>query len=968
MSVKLKFVSPADGRGVTRSRSFAGFSPLASTKSRNYTVCGTSVRSKMSPVKSVKVYPPLHKGSGGMVPQPQQVEKIVRALRRGLNEYLELRQIELDFLTSQQKDTKRNSRLAFLYDLDKQTRSIERYIRKLEFHISKVEELYESYCLHRRLRDGASSMKQAFSSSSRSTKASRESLVELHRNFKECTEDMCILEGALETHLGEFYIRMKGLVGFARLCPGDQYEVFLKLGHQKWKLKGKIEADDRQLWDEEEVVFVPYLHENFEIKVTELRGLMTILVGTVTCDTASFFSARTQIMIVDITELGTIKLKLEVLWDPFDSGENYSYYGTTNKFSLGSRKASVYSWTPPNSPNFREKYYISVLQHRRDSPDMLSLIANEIHGYSMLSLLTNGSCKSHSRTTIHDKSETLESVSVEAERAETSFEILDSETVPLTTSEFVPTDERKQGQSAQQRGYQTPDILKQSAINHRHQTTSVTQPVLNKDAIGQSHLKKHHLNHNLSVNNTCTQNTTFVSNHGLKVDGAAYCIGKLLLEVLEKLKTPQEQWKELWCLEHQLLYIKASLKSKVLQQRSSSMESLTVETALDSFNFLDTQFSDDLSSLGSIRLRNTPTGTLHEGTLRNFGMLKDSLASGLRVPEELPLTTENDNVDMTLMIHLQVCNRLLQELASTKLANSVQNIVEELSHQTEVFEKLYAIYLEKAGNVKSAADVVPKTRKLKSALKFWNECTYSGTPLYCTADRMERRFLLNFKGKIKTKYHSYIDKVFKRFVEQISTSCGLLSSSAFPDVITLFQFCRYLNKRCAMGVAEQLDRLAKEVSLIEALQSPGRLKTLKKLKGKQISQLQPLHQTLKLLCALQLEENVRVSKAAKMGLLKASANRFFREKGVVYYTSLLKDRDVRLQQAACLALKLLKGVESIDEIASLCQSEDEDVRNAAREAVLSFGEKGRLAFEKMDKICCELQASLQEPETEITIL
>ncbi|XP_043945889.1 RIPOR family member 3 isoform X5 [Protopterus annectens] len=704
MSVKLKFVSPADGRGVTRSRSFAGFSPLASTKSRNYTVCGTSVRSKMSPVKSVKVYPPLHKGSGGMVPQPQQVEKIVRALRRGLNEYLELRQIELDFLTSQQKDTKRNSRLAFLYDLDKQTRSIERYIRKLEFHISKVEELYESYCLHRRLRDGASSMKQAFSSSSRSTKASRESLVELHRNFKECTEDMCILEGALETHLGEFYIRMKGLVGFARLCPGDQYEVFLKLGHQKWKLKGKIEADDRQLWDEEEVVFVPYLHENFEIKVTELRGLMTILVGTVTCDTASFFSARTQIMIVDITELGTIKLKLEVLWDPFDSGENYSYYGTTNKFSLGSRKASVYSWTPPNSPNFREKYYIS----------------------------------------------------------------------------------------------------------------------------------------------------------------------------------------------------------KVLQQRSSSMESLTVETALDSFNFLDTQFSDDLSSLGSIRLRNTPTGTLHEGTLRNFGMLKDSLASGLRVPEELPLTTENDNVDMTLMIHLQVCNRLLQELASTKLANSVQNIVEELSHQTEVFEKLYAIYLEKAGNVKSAADVVPKTRKLKSALKFWNECTYSGTPLYCTADRMERRFLLNFKGKIKTKYHSYIDKVFKRFVEQISTSCGLLSSSAFPDVITLFQFCRYLNKRCAMGVAEQLDRLAKEVSLIEALQSPGRLKTLKKLKGKQISQLQPLHQTLKLLCALQLEENVRVSKAAKMGLLKASANRFFREKGVVYYTSLLKDRDVRLQQAACLALKLLK--------------------------------------------------------------
>lgn len=173
------------------------------------------------------------------------------------------------------------------------------------------------------------------------------------------------------------------------------FQVFVRLGRQKWRLKGKIESDDSQTWDEEEKIFIPNLHEKFEIKVwcimvglealgsqgfaasllgyqgllkileqfsvpggdrgsqsrarvgfavsrsplavplpvqvfwdclvrehwvfvslqvTELRGLATILVGVVTCDSISFFSTKPQAILVDITELGTIKLRLEVLW------------------------------------------------------------------------------------------------------------------------------------------------------------------------------------------------------------------------------------------------------------------------------------------------------------------------------------------------------------------------------------------------------------------------------------------------------------------------------------------------------------------------------------------------------------------------------------------------------------------------------------------------------------------------------
>lgn len=57
----------------------------------------------------------------------------------------------------------------------------------------------------------------------------------------------------------------------------------------------------------------------------------------------------------------------------------------------------------------------------------------------------------------------------------------------------------------------------------------------------------------------------------------------------------------------------------------------------------------------------------------------------------------------------------------------------------------------------------------------------------------------------------------------------------------------------------------------------------------------------------------------------------------MFYTDALSDCDARLQQAACLALKNLRAVESIEQVAHLCQSETEEVRNAARETTLSFG-------------------------------
>ncbi|XP_010119731.1 PREDICTED: LOW QUALITY PROTEIN: protein FAM65C [Chlamydotis macqueenii] len=942
MSVKLTFVSPGEGGGISRSCSFTGFSTVQSRKLAK-SLSRSSVRSRMS-LKSSKAYNSLQKGGVIWDPKPLQVKKIFEALKKGLNEYLEAHQAELDYLSGRHKDTKRSSRLAFYYDLDKQIRSVERYIRKLEFHISKVEELYEAYCIQCRLRDGATNMKHAFSLSP-STKASRESLVELYKNFQECTEDMCFIEGALEVHLGEFHLKMKGLVGFARLCPGDQYEVFVRLGRQKWRLKGKIETDDSQTWDEEEKIFIPNLHEKFEIKVTELRGLATILVGVVTCDSINFFTTKPQAIIVDITELGTIKLQLEVLWNPFDTENLFLSPGTTAKFSVGSRKSSLYNWTPPNTPSFREKYYLSVLQRRQSQGGVI----DEAQPPSILSYLAACDFEVHGKSKPHSPAEASEADSFSSEDQKgaesiTTTPALDHRTLSSVIIQEPCAEERQLPLSS----HTTLDILKKtpcvdgfpnntSSFLNRHRGS--------RDSFNQTR------NRRLTEQEDISQKSLNAANN-LKLDGHTKSIDKTLQEVLNLLKSHDVGQAQLEKLEYQVSSLRDKLKVKTLHKHSS-MESLMVETVLESFDFLNADYSaDELSLFGSVRTASIST--------YNDNMVQ-SLSCDVRT-ETRDVTTGDDSLDTLLITHLKLCKDLLQKLKSPNVAQVVQeSILEEVSEQTRVLGDVLDMSVE---------EIIQKIKKKKHYLKMWSDLAEPGSILFASAERFRHALKYTLTLKVKEKYPGQLEAVWQRLLEQIITCDGLLPSLYLQtEPVTLFQFYSYLEKHHIISLEKHLGKLAKEVMLIEELQCPGRLKTLKKLKGKRLNKLQPLPQTLRLLGLLQLDDNHRgVSKAATSCLSRAAANKNFREKALFFYTDILGDCDARLQQAACLALKNLRGVESIEQVAHLCQSETEEVRNAARETTLSFGEKGRQAFEKMDRICCELRETVQqEAEIEITV-
>ncbi|KFW77505.1 Protein FAM65B, partial [Manacus vitellinus] len=366
---------------INRSQSFAGVNSSADRPFRNLSPFTPTVSRKTGSRVS-RMFSMSHKSPPPKVPQPNRLDEVYEALKKGLTAYLEVHQLELEKLSTQIRESKRNSRLGFLYDLDKQVKSIERFLRRLEFHASKIDELYEAYCIQRRLRDGAHNMVKAYSTGSPGSREARESLAEASKGYKEYTENMCLLENDLESQLGEFHVRMKGLAGFARLCAGDQYEIFMKYGRQRWKLRGRIEVNSKQVWDSEEMVFLPLITEFLSIKVTELKSLANhVVVGNVSCETKDLFAALPQVVAVDINDLGTLKLSLEVTWNPFDKDDQPSAASTVNKAPTVNKRFSTYNQSPPDTPSLREQAFYLLFSLPK-SPER----AADKRGWSLLDI------------------------------------------------------------------------------------------------------------------------------------------------------------------------------------------------------------------------------------------------------------------------------------------------------------------------------------------------------------------------------------------------------------------------------------------------------------------------------------------------------------------------------------------------------------------------------------------------------
>uniref|UniRef100_A0A8C3Y3S0 RHO family interacting cell polarization regulator 1 n=1 Tax=Catharus ustulatus TaxID=91951 RepID=A0A8C3Y3S0_CATUS len=965
---------------INRSQSFAG---VNSSADRPFRWCHlplsclppAGTRDPPALQRVSRMFSMSHKSPPPKVPQPNRLDEVYEALKKGLTAYLEVHQLELEKLSTQIRESKRNSRLGFLYDLDKQVKSIERFLRRLEFHASKIDELYEAYCIQRRLRDGAHNMVKAYSTGSPGSREARESLAEASKGYKEYTENMCLLENELESQLGEFHVRMKGLAGFARLCAGDQYEIFMKYGRQRWKLRGRIEVNSKQVWDSEEMVFLPLVTEFLSIKVTELKSLANhVVVGNVSCETKDLFAALPQVVAVDINDLGTLKLSLEVTWNPFDKDDQPSAASSVNKASTVNKRFSTYNQSPPDTPSLREQAFYNMLRRQEElengtawsissessddssSPQLSSSARHATHkpivqpevqpeepSSRKKDTVANGHVP-YSRTLSHI-SEASVDATMEVKTAESPWE-----PVPSTEdtgmgeqdSQTLPGAAVAAAVAGQDRAIEAKPRASVAWAPSCEEVAGRAEPVQSQAPAQSDYgtgiptaLAQASAEERPTPTPPLPTSTPEVPRGKMVDSGLEEAIG-LLGSALDDYRG---QFPELQPLERELKRLEEMLLQKqgVFLSRASSI-SLTVEHALESFSFLNTSDMED--SEGSEEDRAPSAG---EVGADDTGMCSGSEAS------TDPMSTGNEFLDKALVLHLNNCNRLLLKLGTFgPLRCQEMYALDRLLRESQVLEIVCQLTEERAGAASSAADVVQFSTRKEGVLPLWDLCVEVPNVYTCPVERFLQVLSAQYAAPISEQHPGLADAVCVKLVEDVlNRRLPRRPGSAQSEQVTIFQYWSYFESLGALVLDTYMMELAEEALLAQNLNSDDQDVVLRALKRMPEGRLKK--EGLKALSLLLVEGNSKVVSAVSAQLRSLAENPRFRQRALVCFLEQLEDEEVQTRVAGCAALGCLKAKESIEQLVYLCQTDKEPVREAAKQSLMLCGEDGKSAHRRLEE-------------------
>ncbi|XP_010882169.1 rho family-interacting cell polarization regulator 1 isoform X1 [Esox lucius] len=1058
MSLSVRPARRIISRSITRSQSFAGVNSYDKPY-RNLSVFSTPGITR-KPSRASRMFTLSAKSPPPKVPQPERLDEVYEALKRGLQSYLQVHQIELDGLSRQMRESKRNSRLGFLYELDKQVKVIERFMRRLEFHLSKIDELYEAYCMQRRLRDGANKMVKAYTVSQGSREA-RESLSEANKGYREYTENMCMLESELENQLGEFHVKMKGLAGFARLCAGDTYEIFMKYGRQRWKLRGRIEINSKQVWDSEDMVFLPLITEFLSIKVTELKSLANhVVVGSVSCETKDLFAALPRTVAVDINDLGTIKLSLEVTWNPFDKDDQASAASTVNKPPTVNKRFSTYNQSPPDTPSLREQAFYNMLRRQEDIENGTawsnSSESSDDSSSPQLSLGLRHANKNLVQPEVQVAAPSIE-ISFTPRHTATSTptrsvkpeDVDDETTEPDTGTAAKEEDSGKQvvpnghvrysrslshisensadgvlvdrftGESVQpsevtslQSGISITDIevereesaptpaetkatrelsatpvpatvtVEENRTESRHSSMSVesdtgleavpevelqrTDTVLQQGAFldprpdsppqAQGTEDTYTAHRVLVVE--AEKPGTVVEARPTKVEenqAVDSGVGEALSAVVCSLDDYRGQFPELQVLEQELRLLENTLTGRT-RSRSSSVKSLTVETALGSFDFLNTsdleeedEAEDEKKSVTDSERHSAPGRPSEESAGEDEGCEE----RGWESPSTGPMSTGCRALDQTLVVHLENCSAQLLRLGTFgPLRCGEMYALDRLLRETRVLELIRRVTKEAPGTITQPDEVVPQLEQCQGATSLWRQCAYNGSVYITSTEAFLTTLVEAYTNKLPERGASLADIVFLRLVERIlERKLPKRGSGAGTRMLTLFQFWSYLEAEGVSELDTHITELAEEVWLVESLQSKEQEVLVKALKRPPESSLK--REGLHAVSLLLRDPRGKVSASASSLLRSLADQPRHRERALVSCLELLENESLETRVCGCKALACLKAKESIDQLVYLCRSDKEDVRDAAKQALLVLGEEGKLAHR-------HVETSLQE--------
>uniref|UniRef100_A0AAY4ERG0 FAM65 N-terminal domain-containing protein n=1 Tax=Denticeps clupeoides TaxID=299321 RepID=A0AAY4ERG0_9TELE len=916
MSLSVRPTRRVASRSITRSQSFAGVNSYDKPY-RSLSVFSTPGCTRKTASRSSRMFTLSAKSPPPKVPQPERLDEVYEALKRGLQSYLQVHQAELENLSRQMKESKRNSRL--------QVKVIERFMRRLEFHLSKIDELYEAYCMQRRLRDGANKMVKAYTASTGSREA-RESLSEANKGFKEYTENMCMLESELESQLGEFHIKMKGLAGFARLCAGDQYEIFMKYGRQRWKLKGRIEINGRQVWDSEEMVFLPLITEFLSIKVTELKSLANhVVVGSVSCETKDLFTALPQTVAVDINDLGTIKLSLEVTWNPFDKDDQASTASTVNKAPTVNKRFSTYNQSPPDTPSLREQAFYNMLRRQEEMENGTAWSnSSESSDDSSSPQLSLGMRHAH-------KNLVQPEIQAAAPAIEISFALRESAT--STPTRLVPNGHTRFSRSfshisetsadgaladrAAGEAVEPSEVASLVSVDNdmdRPNRAEASEPSHTAEPVNRSDgscsspadpATQDNLDNSEAVPEDKPTDTeqagrasprTEISSQPCGTTAAPDRPGSVvetqpmdseelqtpdgaledsLTAVMSSLDDYRGQFPELQVLEQELRLLEEVLTGRS-RSRSSSV-SLTVETVLGSFDFLNTSDLEEEAEIPADR------------------------SEFLVVPVSQTVSCQD--------------RRYLRPRLGTfgPLRCGEMYALDQLLRETRVLELIRRVTKDNADRI-----IQPEEGGvMQRAVSLWKQCT-DGSSVYSTSTEAFLQTLgTSYTSRVPERVAGLTDTVFVHLVERIlQKKLPKRGGGAAREMITIFQFWSYLEAEGVVELDTHITELAEEVWLVQSLQSGDQDVLVKALKKPLECSLK--REGLRAVSLLLRDPRGKVCSAASSLLRSLADQTRHRERALVSCLELLEDECLETRVCGCKALACLKAKESIEQLVYLC--------------------------------------------------
>ncbi|GAB6021524.1 with sequence similarity 65, member A [Chamberlinius hualienensis] len=916
--------------GISRSKSFAGILSHVRTSSNgsnatNGSSSSCSGHQRPDSLGRSSVLGQNHRKSSGSLrnlgvalakipknPRPIRTLAIFEAISNGLSECVNVTEDDISSLKGSLEILSINSQQSQgkLYELEKQLKAAERYLKRLEYQLASLEELQEQYSLQQKLRDGVCTMARAFVLSPGREKES--ALSNVRSGYKECVETLCWVEGQLEYMMGTLQMEMKGVQGFARLCSGDAFEITIRHGHQKWKSRGRILKNKQQTWDSKGYVFKALLGEVLHIKAMEIKGLgKTVVLGNKYCETKELFCANPQIMTVNLNSSGSLKLSIVITWNPLDTKVDdqpspFRPHATLPKATTDPFLSRPRIFSPPHS-----------LSHGSLS-SQLTLNTAKDNGSDSCSIGSGSGRSSAKDYVVNRRPISLQfplTAPVPPPRLHLKSTSLDS--LNLNSSQLQQQQKRIQQQQHQ-------ILLKQTMTGNLHKADS----------------------------SDCCSMDLGSSSQGSHCEGPT--LQDVVLALSSCLEDIQGQYPELHRLQMIVSELEQGNGAGVRSRRgsSSSEMSLSVEMALECFDFLNTEVGEDDNEFTEDKLNLDPdlTAKTSDSGIASIAVKLRGLNSNS--PESLlssNLVTASEQLELALCTHLQACQRLLINVGSFgPLKCREKRSLDHLKSQTTILErllKLSAICKDNKSSTITGRDELKEDPQLQ---QLWDFCCAEKALFCISSEQCYHRLSMTCQqylpwGKQTSSTNNNVSEKVARLIVSRIWDTGRFDPEA---IITVHQFSDYFWRTCRSSSLDGLFReLSEEVTLMSLLQSGNASLLLQTVSWQ--SNCLPSDECLWMMATLLSHNSKPLQHTTCEYFIETYKNTSLREKLLRILSEGLEADVATYRQGACVAISSIKAAEFTSQLAYLCQTdENPSVKQSAKSALLSIGPEGRRAYEQ----------------------